>query len=340
MLALPIPILTFVFSAVACVLVWRMDLGNQLARNLFTAAFALISIGTLLIGLRYGYGFEQLIFIQRVIPLFIGPVIFLGFLALTRKSDELKNTALYHLGVALFAAVLPQLFPPFRAGFDIVIGASYLFYCFALLLLWRKGADNLSFAPLGMTGGLRKWMLCAAIILGVMLIFDTTIAISFALQRSDDAVRLISIGSFISMISLIFAIVAFTKGAKVEPAAQSTSVALDDESIRLEIAAREFLKKSELYLDTDLTLERLAKRLHVPARALSEAINKTQSINVSQYVNGFRLEHAAELLKASNMSVTRVLEQSGFLTRSNFYREFERVFGQSPVAYRKQKSAE
>lgn len=95
------------------------------------------------------------------------------------------------------------------------------------------------------------------------------------------------------------------------------------------------LIETQLFLDTDLTLERLARRLHVPTRAVSEAINQSQGMNVSQYVNGFRLTHAAELLKTTDLPVTQVTEQSGFLTRSNFYREFERVFAMSPSAYRK-----
>jgi len=91
--ALPLPILTFLFCLVACVLVWRLDLGNRLARTLFTAVFGLIATATLLIGLRFGYGFEKLIVIQRVIPLFIGPTIYLGFLSLTRSPAEIRPKA-------------------------------------------------------------------------------------------------------------------------------------------------------------------------------------------------------------------------------------------------------
>jgi len=55
---------------------------------------------------------------------------------------------------------------------------------------------------------------------------------------------------------------------------------------------------------------------------------------VSQYVNGFRLDHAAQLLRSTDTSVVQVMAQSGFLTRSNFYREFQNRFGQTPAAYR------
>ena len=36
-----------------------------------------------------------------------------------------------------------------------------------------------------------------------------------------------------------------------------------------------------------------------------------------------------------NDSVTKIAAESGFLTRSNFYREFQRVYDQSPTEYRK-----
>jgi len=40
----------------------------------------------------------------------------------------------------------------------------------------------------------------------------------------------------------------------------------------------------------------LPPQLSSPARSLSGAINKTQGTNMSQYVNAFRLTHAARLL--------------------------------------------
>lgn len=335
MVALPIPILTFVLSAIACGLIWRLELGNRLARGFFTVAFALVTLASLLVGLRFGYGLEQFIVIQRIIPLFIGPLIYLGFLAFARAPEDMRILARYHLGIAAALAALPQVLPVFRAGFDVLIGLSYLFYSLSLLMLWRKGADALGYAPLALAAALRLWMLYAAGTLCTMLAFDTSIAISFAMQRFDDAIRLISLGSFVSMVGILFAIIVFSKGTRKATTTPNPAKPLDTDGARLERSARDLLNDTELYLDTDLTLERLAKRLHVPARALSAAINQTQGVNVSQYVNGFRLKHAATLLENSDLSVKRVMEASGFLTRSNFYREFERVYARSPIEYRK-----
>ena len=95
------------------------------------------------------------------------------------------------------------------------------------------------------------------------------------------------------------------------------------------------MDRDALYLDTGLTADRLARRLHLPTRALSEAINQRQGMNLSQYVNGFRLRRAAHLLAQTDLGLAEVMAQSGFLTRSNFYREFQRAYGQTPVGYRR-----
>ncbi|MEM8539331.1 MAG: AraC family transcriptional regulator [Pseudomonadota bacterium] len=72
----------------------------------------------------------------------------------------------------------------------------------------------------------------------------------------------------------------------------------------------------------------------VPTRSLSAAVNRTRGMNLSQYVNQFRLAHAARLLTDTDESVTAISLGSGFMARSNFYREFQRVYKQSPIEYR------
>lgn len=330
MMELPLPILSFVLSAVACGLIWRLDIGHALPRALFTAVFALFAIGTLMTGLRFGYGMDSLLVAQRLIPLLVGPLIYAGFLSFT--GTPMARPLALHLGLAALAGIVPQAIPGARGAYDVVIVASYLAYAILLVRLWRRGSDALSLAPLHLTRGLRKWMLVSAAMLGVMMVFDTAIAVSFAFGRPEEAVQLIAIGSLVFALSLIAAIVVVSGRTPATAPVQVTTA-----SDALEHKARELLEDTRLFLDTDLTLDRLAKRLHVPARALSEAINQTQAMNVSQYVNGFRLTHAAHLLATTDLPVTQVTEQSGFLTRSNFYREFERVFAMSPTAYRKAK---
>lgn len=344
MLTLPLPIFAFVLSAVACALVWRLDIGNSRARGFFTAACAVIALGALLTGMRFGYGLEQIIAIQRTAPILKGPLIYLGFAALTRPAISFRHLAALHLSITGLAALLPQLIPALRPGLDLLIVLSDLTYASLLLWLWRQGSDRLIYASLEAVRGLWHWMLGSAAILAVSLVFNTWIAISFAMQRPDNAVELISYGSVLLVLVAIFAIVVFSRRKEGYSQSNGQSVAqangraprpeVEDGSVELEQAARALLMQSQLYLDKDLTLDRLAKHLHVPARSLSKAINQTQHMNLSKYVNGFRAEHAAGLLATSALSVTAITDQSGFMSRSNFYREFERVYGLSPSAYR------
>ncbi|GAB5448522.1 helix-turn-helix transcriptional regulator [Gymnodinialimonas sp.] len=336
MQALPLPILSFILSAAACVMVWRLEVGSALARALFTTVFALIAATTLLTGIRFGYGVEGFAPIQRIIPLFIGPLIYLGFLSYSRPPAQMRRPIALHLSFWAVIAVLPQVIPSVRVAYDAAIGASYLIAGVGLLLLWRRGADALALAPLHLTRGLRVWMLVAAAMLLVMLVFDAAIAVSFATGQRDDALTLISAGSVVTALGLLAAIISFSN-RRAPSSAPALPASPTGEAAELEQRTAALLSETQLFLDTDLTLDRLAKRLHVPARALSEAINQTQGINVSQYVNGFRLTHAAHLLETTELPVTQVTEQSGFLTRSNFYREFERVFAMSPTAYRRSK---
>ena len=102
-----------------------------------------------------------------------------------------------------------------------------------------------------------------------------------------------------------------------------------------EIVARlnALLTDQELYLDPDLTLRRLSRRLGVPVKHLSAAINRVTHGNVSRYVNRFRIERACERLRAGE-TVAVAMDSSGFSTRSNFNREFRRITGRSPSEWR------
>lgn len=96
----------------------------------------------------------------------------------------------------------------------------------------------------------------------------------------------------------------------------------------------EALMATGLYRDAGLDAARLAKRLGVPQRRVSEAVNGRLGLNVSQYVNGRRVEEACRRLAAGDEAVTEIMLAVGFETKSNFNREFRRVTGTSPTQWR------
>ncbi len=330
---LPLPALSALLCAVLAGMMLRLDPGRRESAWFFAALFAVFAFASALVGLRFGYGVEAFVPAQRILPLFFGPLMYLGFAALAVPPGTLRRTAYPHLGAVVGVVVGFQLIPPGLATLDWAIGASYAVYAIALLRLWRQGPDALVHARLGLADGLARWMPWGAGLLVTLLVLDTAIAVSFLADRSDRAASIISVGSGLIILFLIAVLVALPR-LPARPRATVADAPGDDDA-RLEAAAREMLTGTRLFLDPDLSVQRLARRLHVPERDLSAAINRSRGMNVSQYVNGFRLAHAADLLRTGDGSVAEVMAASGFLTRSNFYREFGRVYGCSPAAWRR-----
>ncbi|OED50192.1 hypothetical protein AB838_03675 [Rhodobacteraceae bacterium (ex Bugula neritina AB1)] len=339
MLTFPLPVMTAALCSALAVLVWRAELGCRRANLLFVAFFGLSAVSSLLVGLRFGYGLSPLIPLQRILPLYFGPFLYLGFAALLPDASGFLRRALRHLAAPVAALALFWLLVADMRQLDWLISASYFAYAAALLRLWRKGPDALAQARLDRAGLLHRWMLRAVGLLVFVLLLDTAIAADFALFGGSHVPALISAGTVPLLVMLLVLLsvlpaVFSAPGRAAAAAAPAGRVTADTEE-RL----RHLLQEEQLFLDPDLSVQRLAKRLHIPARELSAAVNRTQGQNVSQYVNRFRLAHAAGLLESSDRSVTDIAAGSGFLSRSNFYRAFQRVYGETPSQYRKSRAA-
>lgn len=98
------------------------------------------------------------------------------------------------------------------------------------------------------------------------------------------------------------------------------------------------MSERRLYLDPDLSLGQVARRLGVPAKILSAAVNR-RGENVSRTVNADRVAHAIGRIDAG-ASITAAMLDSGFNTKSNVNREFLRVTGVPPSRWRAQRRAE
>ena len=94
------------------------------------------------------------------------------------------------------------------------------------------------------------------------------------------------------------------------------------------------MNEHQLFKDPDLSLNRLARKLGIPARKISSAVNQTHQQNISKVVNAYRIEHAKILLKQTDEVITEIFLSSGFQTKSNFNREFLRITGQTPSEFR------
>lgn len=97
---------------------------------------------------------------------------------------------------------------------------------------------------------------------------------------------------------------------------------------------RYLMEEEQIYVEEDLSLNRLADLLDVKAHQLSEYINTHLKQNFSRMVNGHRAAAAARiLLEEPDAAVLAVAFRVGFNSKANFNLAFKGVHGVSPREY-------
>ena len=178
-------------------------------------------------------------------------------------------------------------------------------------------------------------------------IFDVLIGLDFQFYNGSHAIGIIAVGDILFLPLIAFAVAAAGGSIASDPGENGTQ---EDVSRKAPIseagdanvltAFDALMRDKKLYRDPDLTLNRLSRRLGMPSRQISGAVNRLHGRNVSQVVNEYRVEEAKRLLADTDRTVSEIMLESGFQTKSNFNREFLRVTGISPSAFRQSRKAD
>ncbi|QTF09629.1 helix-turn-helix domain-containing protein [Brenneria izadpanahii] len=171
---------------------------------------------------------------------------------------------------------------------------------------------------------------------------DIAIALDLGMLGGKRAPGMIAAAHIATLIVLTFLIV--TKNAspagttvKNKVAAEIQPAGLEDQELADKLD--QLIRKDNLYTDPNMTIQRLARRLGIPTRQLSEAINRVYGRNISQIVNGYRIDEARRLLSQTDWRITDIMLACGFQTKSNFNREFLKSTGMSPSHWRRANAA-
>lgn len=92
--------------------------------------------------------------------------------------------------------------------------------------------------------------------------------------------------------------------------------------------------KEKIYLNPHLKLSDIAVEIGTNRTYVSTFFNKEAGCTFYDYVNGFRIEHACNLLNNSTESIRSIAEHSGFNSPQSFIRVFYKIKGVSPSEYR------
>lgn len=97
------------------------------------------------------------------------------------------------------------------------------------------------------------------------------------------------------------------------------------------------MEQEQLFLDSSLSLDMLAKRLHTQRHHVSQAINEQVGKNFSTFVTEYRIRAAQRLLAEKNkrqMNAIEVAYAVGFGTKNAFNLAFKKHTGMTPSDFR------
>ena len=325
---LPIP-------AIVALLLFFFAIKAQVSKSsspLFVLLIVAMAVQNLIISLNLYYGVTAFRWVQPVSASFIPALAYMAFVSSSLRSLSWTKDA-WHLvgpGLTIFALLAAP------GSLDIVLPALFAIYGLTLWLAVSKGQDSLVKSRLD--GGDVPVLLWR--IIGAALVFSALSegVISFDYIYNDGRWSLMIIGGFSSLILLAMGLLSLSPllqdiGDEVGEPELSPAQDVEEQSAAAEQALvnrlEDLLHKQELFLDPSLTLAKLARKLHVPAKTLSTAVNKVSGENVSRYINAYRIRHACYELTQGH-TITQAMLNSGFNTKSNFNREFLRVMGSSP----------
>ncbi len=335
MLFIPLPFVVALLLLILFIAVARRD--DEASPNLpFLVLILASAFQSVLSGLRWGYGLHAVGYIAPAVAAMVPPLAYGGVSKLVRASYRpwLSRVGLH----AIPAAIIVLLMTTWRDAIDIVLVLIFIGYAAAILLLMRHGTDALRLAPFEGAVSAYRAIIFAAGALCLSAAVDTFVFLDFAWTHGEHALTAISLGNLAALVILGIAAAAASRSrTPTETIEVSSKIGtIEDKETIATIDA--LMETRKLYRDANLNLDRLARKAGIPARQISAAINRATAKNVSQYVNEYRISEACRLLSETEKSVTEIMFEVGFQTKSNFNREFRRVTDITPLAWR-QKTA-
>ena len=89
--------------------------------------------------------------------------------------------------------------------------------------------------------------------------------------------------------------------------------------------------------DSKFSVESLAETLEISRVQLYRKMKAILGVNISDYINDIRLEHAKELLQETKLAVSEVAYSSGFSSPNYFSTAFKNKYGMTPNTFKRSK---
>lgn len=102
-----------------------------------------------------------------------------------------------------------------------------------------------------------------------------------------------------------------------------------------------YVQEHKPYLSSTINLNELADMVDIPPRSLSEVLNDSLNQNFFDFINTYRINEAEQLLTNSkdiSITVSEILYDVGFNSKSAFYSAFKKYKGYSPAQLKQERN--
>lgn len=329
MLFVPLPLFaTFALTFALIHLIRTRDMSLP-AHRLFAAVVAIYAVQSLLLCLRWGYGVA---WVAAPIALLAPCLPVLVHLAYGALTQEPRGRRLWPLGIIAVNWAIWLLLPALA---DAAIPATYIGFGLQLLLVSRGGSDALPLSRLAEAPGTILALRLTGTVLVASGMTDVYLFADFIRTGGASAGMTVTITQTLLLMVIGLSATFGKASTEMEPEPErSAPTSPTDDDVAIVARLKSLITIEGLHREDDLSLRKLARKLHLPDRSVSMAVNRVTGLNVSQFVNDFRIAEACGLLSDTDATILDISLAAGFATKSNFNREFLRVTGKAPSVWR------
>ncbi|GGO67316.1 AraC family transcriptional regulator [Bowmanella pacifica] len=262
--------------------------------------------------------------------LLIGPFLYLYCQSISHQAPLPKSRWL-HVLVPLSAILIIGVLYPYQTHAPLwgdvlykVVNYVWLFYLLLSLRHVSPLLQQVRQKPLDLSN---PQTLCLSVWLGTAVIWLAyftgayTSYISGALSFS-----------LILYLSIMMAVLA--RRERQQHRYQDKKIPHDDAAAML-VRLNQLMHDEQLFLNPNLTLAQLAKRLGTNTSRLSQFVNDNLAMSFPHYLNEKRIEHAKSLLLSdASLSAEDIADASGYNSLSTFYSAFKKFTGTTPAKFR------
>lgn len=331
---------------------------NSVSDKILSAWLMLLAIEFLTCGL------DHLIFGQPLLSssfLLMNPAMYLYISSLTRPNFKLKWTQLLHLlpflVFEIHAYIIQEPFLmldfftknsnyTFRILFAAANFISWSIYNPLSLIYVHKHRMNLQNEKSNIEKNENLgWVLSVVVFYTIYCLVAVIIAI--AVYFEGKMLLLPHVYNYAALLLVIYVLSFYGLLQQILPTnilvpvedkstSYSNSLLSDETKQKIKIDLLHYVESQNAYLNPDINMDLLSKELNTPKHQLTEVLNTVIGKNFFQFINAYRVEEVKKMLldPTNNYSIEAIGYECGFSSKSSFYKEFKRLTGMTPVAYK------